>query len=286
MKKPYRGWLSLWAMGAMAVLTALTLTTATYAWFSANREVQTGRVTSRTGSTTLELQISRSGGNGFSPGTMTDGNGESYNAVELTPCDKELMPVSTANLATFLYCPVSDGDGANRFVPTPDESLYYHDTIYLRAVGEGIPDGSQLELYLDNDTENPIVRAEAGNLLAAARLGLCFDGGTPTILKLSDEPDQGDGNTYLDDQLLGGGKVLDYQNESPVAVDDPAVLLADVQFASDNANRKALTTLSLNQVYQVDLYFYLEGCDPDCLSERVGLTEAYLNLAFFGLLTQ
>ncbi len=37
--------LSLWALAAFLVLIALTLTTATYAWFTANRQVQTDRIT-------------------------------------------------------------------------------------------------------------------------------------------------------------------------------------------------------------------------------------------------
>ena len=46
-----------------------------------------------------------------------------------------------------------------------------------------------------------------------------------------------------------------------------------------------ITELNLNETYTVDVYFYLEGCDPDCLSDKVALTKATLNLAFYGLLT-
>ena len=44
--------------------------------------------------------------------------------------------------------------------------------------------------------------------------------------------------------------------------------------------------MELNKIYQLDMYFYLEGCDPDCLNETVGMTGAYLSLAFFGMLRQ
>ena len=52
--------LSLWALAAFLVLIALTLTTATYAWFTANRQVQTDRITGKTGSADVTLEISRS----------------------------------------------------------------------------------------------------------------------------------------------------------------------------------------------------------------------------------
>ena len=47
-----------------------------------------------------------------------------------------------------------------------------------------------------------------------------------------------------------------------------------------------LAKLELNRIYRVDIYFYLEGCDPDCLTDRVAMDEALLKLAFFGLLAQ
>ena len=274
-------WLMLWMLGVSAVVTALALTSATYAWFTANRQVSTDRVTSRSGSLSLELQISRTGADAFSPGTTTDAAGKKINYVALKPSDGELIPVSTADLNTFLYCPVTEEEKAKRFIPAQTDSLYYHDTVYLRAAGEGIPNDSQVELYLDNDDQNPLVRSEAGDLLTAARLGITIDGGSPVIVKVSDAPDRGDGNTYLDDALLGGGKVLSYPDETVTAIPDPAVGIRDIQYGGS-----PIATLELNRIYQVDIYFYLEGCDPDCLRERIYMTEAYLNLAFFGLLMQ
>lgn len=286
MRKQVRGLVTVWALGAAAVLTAMVLTTATYAWFTVNRKVETGRVTSTVGSAALELRISRTGPDNFRPGTATDASGNSVNQVELIPCDKELMPVSTADLQTFLYCPITDGNAANRFLPTPDEGLYYHDTVYLMAEGRGFPDGTQMELYLDNNTEKPIIKSDDGKMLKVARLGFSFNGTDPVIVKFSEETAQGGGNTVLDGVPLGGGQVLAYENGTVKAVRDPAVLLRDVQFAADNANRTPLTTLTIGQVYRVDVFFYIEGCDPDCMDDQAGMAESDLNLAFFGLPVQ
>lgn len=276
-----RKWLTLWALTAAAVLTALALTTATYAWFTANREVVTDRVTARTGSEELELQLSRQGGAEFAPEKDTSGN----NRVALNPSDAPLMPVSTADLQTFVYCPVTDEGNAERFLPVTDESLYYHDTIYLRAAAEGMPEGARMALYLDN-TETPLVQDENGELLTAARLGLTIDGQNPVIFTLSDI-NEGTGNTQPGGVPLESGKVLTYRDGEAVPADDPAVSLADGQIPTEgSAVTQPIAYLELNRVYAVDIFFYLEGCDPDCLTQRVARDEAVLDLAFFGLLAE
>ena len=47
MKRKSR-YLTLWSVTAVAVITAMALTAATYAWFTSNREVSTSKATSRT----------------------------------------------------------------------------------------------------------------------------------------------------------------------------------------------------------------------------------------------
>ncbi len=269
--------LTLWGMGAAAVLTALALTSASYAWFTANREVGTDRVAARTGSSSLELQISRTGGANFSP--------QAGNEVPLKNQTSSLMPVSTADLKTFVYNPMTVDGYAGDFLPTQDESLYYHDTIYLRALGAGMPAGTKMALYLDN-TDAPVVETKEGELLTAARLGLTFNGAAPVIIALSDE-NVGTGNTRLDGAVVPNGMVLSYSGGSVKAVRDPAISLTQAQIASGSAaGKKPIATLELNRIYTVDVYFYLEGCDPDCRSEKVGMDQAALKLAFYGLLAQ
>ena len=60
MKRKSR-YLTLWSVTAVAVITAMALTAATYAWFTSNREVSTSKATSRTGNGNVELQIGREG---------------------------------------------------------------------------------------------------------------------------------------------------------------------------------------------------------------------------------
>ena len=70
MKRKSR-YLTLWSVTAVAVITAMALTAATYAWFTSNREVSTSKATSRTGNGNVELQISREG---FPLQRMEDGS--------------------------------------------------------------------------------------------------------------------------------------------------------------------------------------------------------------------
>ena len=92
------------------MLIALTLTTATYAWFTANRQVQTDRITGKTGSADVTLEISRTR-EPFSPGKAKDDSGNDISQVALKTPDAEdkLMPVSTADLSHFWSSPAFDG---------------------------------------------------------------------------------------------------------------------------------------------------------------------------------
>lgn len=280
-----RSWTMLWFSAVMALLLAVTLITATYAWFTVNREVETDRITSHTATDTLELQISRTGGSAFTPGKGVDALGEPCGEVPLNPLGdgKVLMPVSTADLKTFVYNPYTEQGYAEVFYPTEDESMYYHDTVYLRAVGNGQPEGTLVSLYLDS---TPIVSATEGELLTASRLGLTFNGADPVIFLLSEGTNQTPGNTILDGTQLAGNMVLTYdlENHKPIEKADPAIPLSQRQIT--DIPGEPLIDLVINQIYTVDIYFYLEGCDPDCLSERVEKDEAFLQLAFFGMLKQ
>ena len=271
MKQKYS---SLLALCFSAVLTALLLTSATFAWFSANRKVNTNQVFTRAGSNMLELKISRSN-DPFLP--------ERNNELALDPYVDKLLPVSTANLLDFFYNPMTVDDYAKSFEKVKDESMYYHETVYLQAQNKGLPEGSYVNLYLDN-TEIPIVETVDGELLTAARLGLVFDS-EPVILKLSNV-DKGSSNTMVGGTPIGSNKVLSYANGSTeiIAVKDPAIPLEDVQLTKKGeAGKVSLGKMKLDEIYRLDIYFYLEGCDPDCISETVAMDSAALNLAFYGL---
>ena len=73
------------------------------------------------------------------------------------------------------------------------------------------------------------------------------------------------------------------------AVDDPAIVPADRTIVMNDTRvtvpEAPLIDMELNRIYTVDVYLYIEGCDPDC-SDSIGLQEADLYLAFYGILKE
>ena len=94
-----------------------------------------------------------------------------------------------------------------------------------------------------------------GTLLNAARLGLVFN------------------NDYTSSVIL---RLSESQNASGQQIFNTVV-------ASDmSVPQRPLCVMNLNQIYPVDVYFYLEGCDSDC-SDAITHNEADLYLAFYGI---
>lgn len=276
-----------WFLGITTLAALLALAVSTYAWFTSNQEVSTSTATARTGDETLELQISTEGGSSFQ-------SRETVPIRQVNRTEKNrLMPVSTADLKEFVYAPFTDAGMAESFQPVQDEAYYYHGRIYLRVAGEGWKSGSRMNLYLDQ-TDGVLGKDADGTLLNAARLGLVFGGNSenPVILKLSDTENaqsRQNYNTVLDGKVLGKDQVIRSKNGVLSAVADPAEPLKayTVSFTDTDMQlpAKPLLEMELNRIYQVDVYFYLEGCDPDC-SDSISFQAADLYLAFYGVLSQ
>ena len=276
-----------WFLGITTIFALLALAASTYAWFSSNRAVSTNVATARTGDETLELQLSRYGGGSFQ-------SEETVPIQQVNQTDAEnLLPVSTSDLSDFVYAPVTNADMASQFSLVQNEAYYYHGRIYLRAVGDGWPDGSRLNLYLDQ-SDGVLGQNVDGRLLSAARLGLVFDGDSQSavILRLSEEEgseNQRVYNTVVNGQTLGNNQVLSYRNGTVQAVADPSVPVAEytISFGDNEINLpdQNLLSMEFNRIYPLDIYFYLEGCDPDC-SNELSYDAADLHLAFYGVLSQ
>ena len=283
MKKTFRTWF----LAVTTLFAVLAFTFATLAWFTANRAVQTNTATARTGDETLELQISSSGGSGFK-------SVETAQITQINQTNSEiLLPVSTADLNSFVYAPFTKDGKASAFKKVDDEANYYHGRVYLRAEGEGWPVGSRMNLYLDQ-SDGLLGDAADGYLLNASRLGLIFGGDTsnPIILRLSESENPGNAqiyNTEVNGKILGKNQVLGYNDSGVFAVEDPSVSISEytIDFSESQTKipSKTLVSMELGKIYPVDIYFYLEGCDPDC-SESIQLNEAELHLAFYGVLEQ
>lgn len=274
----------------MCILLALTLTSATFAWFSANRQVGTSRAAARTATGEISLLVSSKGGSEF------DGSDEADIVQVNTSNMKYLMPVSTADLQSFVCCPATSEDGnAVSFNKVENEENYFHGRIYIKAVLTGINQDSSVAVYLDESelSGGELVQPEDSDslILNAARLGLTFnhDETTSVIFRLSDQSNP-DGarrnNTVLNGRVLGDGFVLSSSGSDISAVEDPAVPFSDytVDESGDRLPEKPLFIMEANTIYPVDVFFYLEGCDPDC-TEAISFDANDLHLAFYGVIS-
>ena len=283
MKRSFRTWF----LGVTTLFAVLALTFATLAWFSSNRAVQTNTATARTGDETLELQISSEGGENFR-------SVETASITQVNQTDVQtLLPVSTNNLQTFVHATFTNDGKASGFEKVENEADYYHGRVYLRAQGDGWPAGTKVNLYLDQ-SDGLLGEAADGYLLNASRLGLIFAGDTsnPIILRLSESENPENAqiyNTEVNGKILGKNQVLGYNNSGVFAVEDPSVSISEytIDFSENQTKipSRVLVSMELGKIYPVDIYFYLEGCDPDC-SESIQLNEAELHLAFYGVLEQ
>lgn len=272
---------------AIALLLLISCSAATFAWFTSNQVVKTDRVSGRSGTDSVELLISPDGGASFR-------GGEESAIVQVNSTDlTNLMPVSTADLKTFVCAEGTDGDNAAHFAKVENEKYYYHGRVYIQAKAESQPSGTRMNLYLEEGTDSggELLQNASGDILNAGRLGLVFNQESFLIFKLTDKTNEEGNrvyNTMIDGKLLGDDQVLSMNGNSPQAVKDPAVSLSDYTMnSSENDSalpNQSLFTMNLNQIYPVDIYFYMEGCDPDC-SKSVERTSVNLHLAFYGVLT-
>ena len=270
----------------MAVL--LSLTAATYAWFSSNSIVNTDRVSGRSGTDLVKLEISPTGGNDFR-------GGQESALIQVNANSSEsLMPVSTADLATFVSSPGMVDGKAVYFEKVEGERFYYHGRVYLRATSQGHSENAKLSLYLDGSQAagGNLVASTKGVLQNAARLGLTFDGGGAKILRLSEAGNVANGqemNAKVNGVAVQAGQVINGSASPFQIVADPSAPIGQYMVGEDGlTGSTALTPLlimDLNRIYAVDVYFYLEGCDPDC-TDMVKLDSLNLHLAFYGVLTE
>lgn len=266
------------------VLLILVLGGTTFAWFTYNRVTSTDTVTSRTGEDAVELYVSSTGENDFKQLKEAD-------IIQVNSANKEsLLPVSTADLKTFLFSSGSQGKVVSSFVEDSDGKYYYHGRVYLQAVIKGQNAEKTLDLYLDA-TEGSPLQSESEEILNASRLGFTFDDNHPVILSLSDQSNVGDEDykttTVIDGVEIGPGKVLGIGAGGITAVPDPAKPIDDYCISINDGAAKipasSLITMRSNKIYTVDIYYYLEGCDPDC-NGVLALEDMTLQLSFYGVL--
>ena len=202
------------------------------------------------------------------------------------------MPVSTADLTTFVTPTARNEEGYPvAYAVMTEEADYYHGRVWLRADARGAATGSRMALYLDETAAagGILVQKSDSNslLLNAARLGLALEDGERVIFRLSEETNaeaDRQRNTTLNGELQAEDIVLNGSGSAIVAVSDPAVPISSRALREDGSLGAPLGYLELGKIYALDVYFYLEGCDPDCWNS-IYFDAADLHLAFYGVLS-
>lgn len=254
------------------VALAATLGAATYAWFTSNMKVNTNSVSVHSDTSKLLLEL----------GDASRGSWSQQGDVSLVSNASgtvTLYPVSTFDLNGFAACAQNNSAGdASVFEQAKDNgSAYYHGWIDLRPTITGTGASKvkgKVSLYL---AESLVPQGTDAELLCAARVGIKISSGNQVLATNIFELDSSDGGHrgehpatapaglagYTDGMLLGwqNGQLACGAN----VTQDPAAFTLDT---SETATRpqNALATLTLGQTYRLDIYYYIEGTDPDSAS--------------------
>ncbi|MCQ2553422.1 MAG: hypothetical protein MJ150_03865 [Clostridia bacterium] len=245
----------------------------TYAWFTYNSSVWTNRIEAKTSSPEVKLLLALK----KEPFEGKDELNLAATQINEKGNIEKLMPVSTADLTKFVY---------NNGVEVEDEESIFHGVFYVMAQGN-LQSDAQLALYFDD--ENCVIKADDDDslFLNAGRLGLKFENADPVIIALSDKSNNKSDqieNTVLNGNLIPSGNVLKKTTSGAVTyVTDPAISFKDAGISDLSSEPFAM--LDLNTVYQMDIFFYLEGTDPDC-SDAVKEDAASVKLAFYGAVVE
>lgn len=271
------------------VALAATLSAATYAWFTSNMKVNTNSVSVHSDTSKLVLELGDADAGSWSQ------QGDASLASTANGA-ATLYPVSTFDLNGFAACAQNNSNGdATVFEQSKDNgSAFYHGWIDLRPTITGTGANKvkgKVSLYL---AESLAPQGADAELLRAARVGIRISSGSQMLatnifeLDSSDSGHRGEHPTTAPVGLAGyaDGMLLGWQNgQLACGADvkqDPAAFTLD---AGETAERpqNSLATLALGQTYRLDIYYYIEGTDPDS-ADYLYQDPGTLHLALFATL--
>ena len=257
------------------VILAVTLTTATYAWFtiSAVTNVEPMDQAVSQGDTNLLISNSRSG------------QFDTECKISLTGTSEDLKPLSTADLKQFYQASAQNRSGISTLFRQIKEadSQALHGTVYLQCQ------------YRDCDVYLKRTGLDFGTdaqMLSALRLGLTITAAnsTKTLIFRMDEFGNTNGAASTATVSESGSVVSGVDASGNAAfVKDPSVAMADYLAVEDGeedeepkAGKIPLCSLKADEIAEVEFWLYLEGCDDNCVNE-VQKRDASLKLSFAGV---
>ncbi len=249
------------------LLLAVALTAVTFAWFSSSRHTNVTPSAHTVSSDSGDLLISASESGPFDT------------TCELAAAEKDLYPVSTADLSSFWRSSFQNAAGITTdYEPATasvDDYVLSGD-VYLKA------DSQALDIYLY--TPGMSVSSDP-QLLASLRLGLVMEtaAGAQTHIFTCDALGDTSGATSTLTTAEEGMVVSGDASWSYVA--DPAVAMGTFAMEGSedsptvSAGASPLARLSAGEVARVRYFVYMEGCDANCANEAQA-KDVTLQLAF------
>lgn len=253
---------------AMVLVAAVALGSATFAWFVNNTKVkaESVNVTAKSANTLL---ISHDGTAWGTTAAFTSTESENF------------VPVSSTSQLSFFkdktWTTEKTGEyNASAFEAATEGADYYKDSFRVKA-------SQDCGLYLDSDTQ--LTTTGDPNVLKAMRLALKIDDKV-YFYQIDAEAIDGAGNSYnttLKSLSADGVTTAISDTDSAAAIGAanmaaskvPALADGLVTAPTDNTtlvnkdDTKKLCDLSANQVKDIDVYVWMEGCDYDCNSTVV-----------------
>lgn len=253
---------------AMVLVAAVALGSATFAWFVNNTKVKAESVNVAAKSANT-LLISH------------DGNAWGTTATFTSTQSKDFVPVSSTSQLSFFKDTSwkTDTDGAynaSEFGAATVGTDYYKDSFHVKA-------SQACGLYLDTDTA--FTTTGDASVLKAMRLALKIDDKV-YFYQIDAEAIDGAGNSYnttlkslsadgVTTAISGIDSAAAIGAANMAASKVPALADGLVTAPTDNTtlvnkdDTKKLCDLSANQVKDIDVYVWMEGCDYDCNSTVV-----------------
>ena len=259
---------------AMVLVAAISLGTSTYAWFVNNTKVtaESVNVTAKAANTLL----------------ISHGDEEAWGTTAKFKVDNvtDFVPVSTINAANFYKdkkwatetgTTQPGAFTAVEFEVANADADYYTDTFKIKA-------SQDCGLYLDSETEFSLGVGVTSNVLKTMRLALVVDGNA-YFYQIDADPIEGSKsyNTTLVSMGADGVKkaISDTNASAEIAATNLssgsviALSAGTVTAPTDNTtlvekdDAKELCDLHANEVKEVKVYIWMEGCDYDCNSTVV-----------------
>lgn len=251
----------------LCLVILAVLVAATFAWFTSNSAVNTNSVSVRSDESQLVVELGNASNNSWSQ------QGDVAFATN-SPSNLTLYPVSTFDLNGFAECTrTNDAGEAVHFVQAEDGQRFYHGWVDVRArvTGSGASKAAgAVNLYL-GDTLAP-VGADA-ELLKATRVGVKLSQNGTVLQSRIFELD-GSAGTHRSEHPATRPQLADYSDGMLLGWQNGALACANdvkqdfsgyMMQGGDNATRpqNTLLTMKLNTTYRLDVYYYIEGTDPD-----------------------